>query len=65
MTGMLAEGAAAVLVILLDLRARGLLLVAGRLCALPMQSAARVGSQDEPQPEEGEKQEGRARASSV
>jgi len=64
-TGMLAESAAAVVILLLrvtpDLLAGGLRLVAGSLCALPlsMPRAARVRSQDETEPEDNEKQQGR------
>jgi len=62
---MLAEGAAAVAPILLrfvaDLLAGGFRLVAGRLSALllSMQRAARVRSQEETEPEHGEKEQGR------
>jgi len=62
---MLAEDTAAVVPILLrfvaDLLAGGLRLMAGRLSALllSMQRAARVRSQEETEPEDGEKQQGR------
>ena len=64
MTGMLAEGAAAAVIILLrvpHLLAGVLRLVTGRLSALlrSMPRAARVRSQDETEPEDGEKEQGR------